>query len=49
VTHEDGSFKIDNIPLGTYALAAWHELYGAKEQTITIEKKTGTDYFLHIH
>lgn len=39
VTHEDGSFRIDNVPPGTYTLAAWHELYGTKEQTITIEKK----------
>jgi plastocyanin len=39
VTREDGSFKINNVPPGTYRLIAWHELYGTKEQTITIEKK----------
>ncbi len=40
--------KIDNVPPGTYTLAAWHELYGAKEQTITIsarEEKTATITF----
>ena len=39
VTREDGSFKIRNVPPGTYTLAAWHELYGTKEQRVTIEKK----------
>ena len=40
VTRDDGSFKIDNVPPGTYTLAAWHELYGTKEQTITIAEKS---------
>jgi plastocyanin len=39
VTREDGSFKIDNVPPGTYRLTAWHELYGVKEQMITIKEK----------
>lgn len=39
VTGADGSFKIGNIPPGTYTVIAWHELYGAKKQTITIEEK----------
>lgn len=39
VTGEDGSFKIDNVPPGTYTLTAWHELYGVKEQNITIKEK----------
>jgi uncharacterized protein (DUF2141 family) len=39
VTRDDGSFKIANVPPGTYALAAWHEVYGTKEQTITIAEK----------
>jgi plastocyanin len=39
VTGEDGSFNIDNIPPGTYTLIAWHELYGTKAQTITVEEK----------
>jgi plastocyanin len=37
VTSEDGSFKIDNVPPGTYTLTAWHELYGTKEQIVTIK------------
>lgn len=39
VTRDDGSFKIDHVPPGTYTLTAWHELYGTRQQTITIEEK----------
>jgi hypothetical protein len=39
VTGEDGSFKISNVPPGTYKLMAWHEVYGTKEQTIAIKPK----------
>lgn len=27
-THQDDSFKIGNIPVGTYTLIAWHKMYG---------------------
>jgi plastocyanin len=36
VTGSDGRFNLGNIPPGTYTLTAWHELYGASEQTVTI-------------
>ena len=36
VTGEDGSFKIENVPPGTYKLTAWREVYGAKEQDLTV-------------
>jgi hypothetical protein len=36
VTAQDGAFNLKNVPAGTYTLAAWHELYGTKEQTITV-------------
>lgn len=36
VTGQDGSFSLKNVPPGTYTLTAWHELYGANEQSITI-------------
>jgi plastocyanin len=48
VTGEDGSFKISNVPPGTYKLTAWHELYGTREQTLTIrprEERTATITF----
>jgi plastocyanin len=36
VTGEDGSFEIKGIPAGKYTLVAWHELYGRREQQLTI-------------
>jgi plastocyanin len=37
VTGKDGSFTLKNIPPGTYTLTAWHERYGAKQQTIVVK------------
>ena len=37
VTGEDGSFKIANIPPGTYTLEAWHEKLGTKTVQVTVE------------
>lgn len=37
VTGDDGSFKIDGIPPGTYTLEAWHEKFGAKTVEVTVE------------
>ncbi len=36
VTGEDGSFTIAGVPDGTYVLEAWHEVYGAKTQNVTV-------------
>jgi len=36
VTGDDGSFKLENLPPGTYTIEAWHEKYEVMEQTITI-------------
>jgi plastocyanin len=38
VTRQDGSFKIDNVPPGTYTLMAWHEFYGTTEKTVTLRE-----------
>jgi plastocyanin len=41
VTGADGSFKIDNAPVGSYTLQAWHALYGVKTAEVTVaEGKT---------
>jgi plastocyanin len=48
VTGKDGSFKIKNLPPGTYTLEAWQEKYGATTQQVTIgakESKTVTFTF----
>jgi hypothetical protein len=40
VTGRDGSFRLHNIPPGTYTLAAWQEHYGTKEQTVTVAPRS---------
>jgi plastocyanin len=37
VTGDDGTFKIDGIPPGTYTLEAWHEAFGTKTMEVTVE------------
>ncbi len=39
VTGKDGSFALKNVPPGKYTLIAWHEVYGTREQEITINPK----------
>ena len=39
VTGRDGSFELKNVPPGTYKLVAWHELFGASEQDVTLGPK----------
>jgi len=36
VAKNDGSFRIDSIPPGTYTLVAWHERAGRTEQKVTV-------------
>jgi plastocyanin len=36
VTGKDGSFDLNSLPPGTYAIKAWHEKLGTSTQTITI-------------
>jgi plastocyanin len=39
VTGDDGSFKIANLPPGTYTLVAWQEKLGTQTATITVAAK----------
>jgi len=43
VTKDDGIFEINNVPAGTYTIAAWHEKGGAKgtEKTAQLTIKEG--------
>lgn len=41
VTGEDGSFKIEEIPAGTYSLSFWHETLGEQKKEVTV--KAGDD------
>lgn len=36
VTRDDGSFTLQGLPPGTYTVAAVHEKFGEKDQTITV-------------
>ena len=36
VTGEDGSFRIENLPPGTYVLEAWHETLGTQTMNVTV-------------
>lgn len=36
VTDEDGAFKIDGVPAGSYKLRAWHEALGELTKDVTI-------------
>lgn len=35
VSAEDGSFRIENVPAGSYSLNSWHEVLGNQEFTVT--------------
>jgi plastocyanin len=46
VTGEDGSFRIENLPPGTYTIEAWHEAYGAQTTQVTVAaQQTGETTF----
>ena len=36
VSGDDGSFKLDRLPAGTYTIEAWHEAGGMQTQTVTV-------------
>ncbi|HEY7471747.1 MAG TPA: carboxypeptidase regulatory-like domain-containing protein [Gemmatimonadota bacterium] len=36
VSGSDGTFRIENLPPGTYTIEAWHETYGTQTQTVTV-------------
>jgi plastocyanin len=37
VTRDDGSFRIEGVPAGTYTLEAWQEKLGTLQQQVTVE------------
>ena len=43
VTGDDGSFKIADLPAGTYTVEAWHERYGSKTSEVTVAADKPTE------
>lgn len=37
VTGEDGSFRISNLPAGSYTIEVWHEKLGTQTQQVTVQ------------
>ena len=48
VTGPDGSFKLENVPAGTYTLAVWHERLGKLQVEVTVApgKESRVDFKL---
>ncbi|MGR3310410.1 MAG: carboxypeptidase regulatory-like domain-containing protein [Candidatus Brocadiales bacterium] len=48
LTDDNGNFKIDNVPAGTYKVQAWQEKLGKKVQDVTVEagKEVKVDFEL---
>jgi hypothetical protein len=38
VSAEDGTFRIENIPAGSYMLEVWHEYFGEQKLTVNIKE-----------
>ena len=36
VTGKDGTFRLENVPAGTYTLQVWHEKLGKQEREVTV-------------
>jgi hypothetical protein len=39
VTDNNGSFKLTDVPAGTYNLEVWHETLGKTSQKVTVKAK----------
>ncbi|MFQ5670085.1 MAG: hypothetical protein ACE5HD_06140 [Acidobacteriota bacterium] len=40
VSRQSGLFSIEGVPAGTYTIEAWHEVFGALQQTVTVKEGT---------
>ena len=42
ITDENGTFKLENVPAGTYTLEVWQEVLGTQTKKITVEEDKET-------
>jgi plastocyanin len=49
VTETDGTFKIENLPPGTYTIEAWQEQYKTLDQTVTLAPKESKSISFTFH
>ena len=50
ISNEVGAFEIDQVPPGTYAVQAWHEVLGTIEKTVvSAEEATAVVVFDMVH
>ncbi len=47
VTGEDGSYKIEGLPAGTYEVTAWHEKMRTRKQSVTVGDGDASADFLY--
>jgi hypothetical protein len=40
VSGEEGGFKLENIPIGTYTIRVWHEVLGEQTETVVVKPQT---------
>lgn len=48
VTDKTGSFKITDVPPGTYTLEVWHETLGKQSQKVTVKPKEAVQVTLEL-
>jgi plastocyanin len=47
VSNEDGQFRIENIPAGSYILETWHEHFGKQEVEVNVAGTTPSKITIH--
>ena len=43
VTDDEGRYRIDNVPAGTYAVVAWHESLPSETKSVAVPDGGETD------